>query len=101
MSSIMLVARAACLMAVLSTARMSMGAQHPFFSFRFGSYDGRAAPHTDTFNITAGKPVRTLSLALKTTDTEHLGDSQFLLDFSGATILSHVNNAHELSIAVE
>jgi hypothetical protein len=96
-----LLIRAACAAIVILGARCATAAQHPFFSFHFGTYDGGGWSHSDTFDITALKPVRTLNLSLTSSDPGHSPGAEFLLDFTGATILNSTNDAHVLSISVE
>lgn len=76
--------------------------QDPNFRFDFGSYDGRAFPHTDTFDIWADKPVKSLVLALTDPAPIQLPapETMFLLDVSAATVHSLTNTSTELSMAV-
>jgi hypothetical protein len=101
MKAQLLIVCAALAAMAMTNEQKAHAAQHPFFSFDFGTFQWGATTHTDTFKINALKPVRDLTLTLTTSDTVHLpAESGFLLDLSGAQILNETNDAHVLSIAV-
>ena len=98
---------AASTIAMSQSSRLSAQVTDPNFQLVFDQFVPiTSTTHYDTHNIVLGKPVKTLTLSMKSSgDAEsgnmHLPGSEILLNLSDAIVLNNVNSGSELSVTTQ